>query len=111
MVVYTGAETKLALNEGKYLQKMSNLSHQLNIFFIINIGIMLTMAIFMSQIGTRYWIKNNMGSHYYIYSDQEPNVDINTYSTWSFMSFFLLFCYILPLDMAITIVIAKLFVT
>jgi magnesium-transporting ATPase (P-type) len=48
MVVYTGMETKLSLNEGKYLNKLSNLSYQLNIFLGINILVMSIMAILMS---------------------------------------------------------------
>lgn len=48
VVVYTGMETKLALNEGKYKKKISNLSYQLNCFLGINIIIMAIMAILMS---------------------------------------------------------------
>ena len=48
VVVYTGTETKLALNEGKSLNKLSNLSYQLNVFLGINIIVMSIMAILMS---------------------------------------------------------------
>jgi magnesium-transporting ATPase (P-type) len=111
MVIYTGSETKLALNEGKYLSKISNFTYQLNVFLLVNICVMLTMAILMSAIGTRSWIKNNMDSHFYIFSDQEPIVDIDEYSVKAFMSFYLLFSNLLPLDMAITIIIGKLIAT
>ena len=48
MVVYTGTDTKLALNEGKYRSKISNISYQTNILFAYNVIIMLVMAFIMS---------------------------------------------------------------
>ena len=110
VVVYTGMETKLALNEGKYLNKLSNLSYQLNIFLGINIIVMTIMAILMSLIGTRSWIKNNQDSHYYIYPE-DKEIDIRKTSAKAFMSFYLLFCNLLPLDMVVTLLIARLIVT
>ena len=55
MVVYTSKETKLALNEGKYTSKISEISYKLNIFLGINILFVLTFALTMSQIGNRLW--------------------------------------------------------
>jgi hypothetical protein len=102
MVVYTGTDTKLALNEGKYRSKISNISYQLNIFFACNVGVMIFMAFTMSQIGNRAWNKNLGPQHYYIFDEVEGSIDIGGYASKTFMSFFLLFCMILPLDMAIT---------
>jgi magnesium-transporting ATPase (P-type) len=48
MIVYTGTETKLAMNEGKYRSKISSFAKLLNIILAINIAIMFTMAILMS---------------------------------------------------------------
>jgi magnesium-transporting ATPase (P-type) len=48
MVVYTGTETKLALNEGKYRAKISSFAKKLNLVLVFNICMMLIMAIFMS---------------------------------------------------------------
>lgn len=58
MVVYTGPDTKLVMNQGNYRAKISSFAKQLNILLAVNIGIMLTMAVFMSQLGTRFWLRN-----------------------------------------------------
>ena len=49
--------------------------------------------------------------HYYIFDEIEQPIDIGKYSSKAFMSFFLLFCHILPLDMAITTLAAKIMQT
>ena len=103
-------ETKLALNEGKYLNKLSNLSYQINVFLGLNILIMAIMTIFMSQIGTRAWINNNRDSHYYIFPE-DKEIDMTKIQLRALMSFYLLFCNLLPLDMVITLLIARYMVT
>ena len=57
------------------------------------------------------WNKKNGLDHYYIFDEVErENGEINygKYAVNSFMSFYLLYCNLLPLDMAITLMLAKL---
>mgnify|MGYP006953011757 CR=1 FL=1 len=92
------------------MNKLSNLSYQLNVFLGINIIVMSVMAILMSQIGTRAWIKNNQDNHYYIFPE-DKEINIRETSLKALLSFYLLFCNLLPLDMVITLLIARLIVT
>jgi phospholipid-translocating ATPase len=108
MVIYTGTDTKLALNQGKYISKISNISWQLNIYFAINIAVMLVMAAMMAFVGNVTWNKNTGVKHYYIFDEAEGPIDYAKYSGTAFMSFYLLFANILPLDMAITLMLSKL---
>ena len=48
MIVYTGTDTKLALNEGEYQVKISSFAKQLNMFLAFNILMLFVMAILMS---------------------------------------------------------------
>ena len=48
LVIYTGIDTKLALNLCKYRFKMSRLEKTTNYLIFINVGIMLTFAIAMA---------------------------------------------------------------
>ena len=110
MVVYTGPDTKLVMNQGQYRAKISSFAKQLNILLAINIAIMLSMAIFMSQVGTRFWIRNNHKKHYYIYDAAEGEINIENYSFKALMSYYLLLNGLLPLDLAVTLMMSKLFV-
>lgn len=109
MVAYTGPDTKLVMNQGQYRAKISSFAKILNVLLAINITIMLTMAIFMSQVGTRLWTRNNHTLHYYIY-DEAEEVDIEAYSFKALMSYYLLLNGLLPLDLAVTLMLSKLFI-
>ena len=111
MVVYTSKETKLALNEGKYTGKISNIAYKLNIFLGINILFVLTAAISMSQIGNRVWNTRHSESYRYIFDAEEQPVEIGSYSFKAAMSFYLLLCNIVPLDMAVSMVIARVIIS
>jgi magnesium-transporting ATPase (P-type) len=108
MVVYTGTDTKLALNQGKYMNKISNISQQTNIFLAINIVVMLLMAASLAFIGNITWNKKYGNDHYYIFDEIEKPINYSKYALNSFLSFYLLFCNLLPLDMAISLMLAKL---
>lgn len=56
MVAYTGVDTKLILNQGKYSLKISSVFTKLNKYLAINFFIMISFTTGMSQIGTRAWI-------------------------------------------------------
>ena len=48
MVLYTGPETKLILNQGKYNFKQSQLDHMVNIFLGWNVAMMLLFSALLS---------------------------------------------------------------
>lgn len=106
MVVYTGPDTKLVLNQGKYKFKNSNLAKTINGFMIINLITMLVLDIFMSQIMNRTWNTNHT-DHHYLFPEEE--VDINGYSLTTIFNFYLLLNGFIPLDLAVTITLSKMF--
>ncbi len=67
------------------------------------------MAILMSQVGTRFWTRKNYKQHYYIY-DEAEEVDVEAYSFKALMSYYLLLNGLLPLDLAVTLMLSKLFI-
>ena len=74
----------------------------------MNIAVMLLMALMMAFIGNKTWNQKTGDVHYYIFDEIEKPIQYGKYAGTAFMSFYLLFANILPLDMAITIMIAKL---
>lgn len=115
LVVYTATDTKLALNEGKYRSKISEYARILNIFLSINIFIMFTALVFMSQVGNRKFNKKYGDQMYYVFDETEAakqedgKIDYEEYTFKAMMSFYLLFNGLLPLDLAVTLMITKLF--
>jgi phospholipid-transporting ATPase len=107
VVVYTGVETKLVLNQGKYSTKVSRIMFKLNTYMVINICTMFLQAIVMSMICNRIWTGNNAEKHTYIYPPEE-DVDVNFYSIKSLASFYLIFNGLIPLDLAVTFILVKL---
>jgi hypothetical protein len=74
MVLYTGKDTKLFLNQGEYKFKISKLSYMLNIFLVINLVIV--VIIMMSGfIGNLNWMKENSKKHFYIF----PEINFDNY--------------------------------
>jgi magnesium-transporting ATPase (P-type) len=107
IVVYTGIETKLVLNQGKYSTKVSHIMYKLNTYMLINICTMFFQAIVMSLICNRIWMSNNASFHYYIFPKGE-DIDVNLYSIKAFASFYLIFNGLIPLDLSVTFILVKL---
>jgi phospholipid-transporting ATPase len=105
MVLYTGSDTKLIMNEGKYQFKLSFLGRTMNKYMLINIVIMIFLVIIVTQILNRSWHSSH-GNHTYIFPEQP--VDVTYWSSNTIISFFLLCNGIIPLDLAITITLSKL---
>ena len=102
MVVYTGVDTKLVLNQGKYKFKISNLASKLNWYLFLNIVMMVILMFAMSQIGNRTWMYGIGEKHYYL------ELEDHEYWIWSSTgSFYLLLNSLVPLDLAVVITIAK----
>ena len=74
-MVYTGPDTKISLNEGKYSIKISDLTIKVNWYMIVNICIFLSIVFLMSQAGNRLSTEQISLTHYYIFPDSEQPVD------------------------------------
>jgi len=65
----------------------------------------------MSQIGTRSWLYSNWDEHWYIYPKEKEDVNKELTVFQALMSFYLLFNQLIPLDVAVNLVLTKLFYT
>jgi hypothetical protein len=84
MVLYTGKESKLFLNQGQYKFKISKLAYMLNIFLIINLSILCFIIVLDGYVGTLNWMQKNSSNMYYIFP--EKTVDSVLYSEYSMAS-------------------------
>ena len=98
IAVYTGDDTKLQQNIGKYQYKRSIIHSRLNrVFFYTFIG--LTVGISICCMYNRLWTQELYGKHWYIEFDEEETGFMGTLK--SFISLFLLCNYIIPIDVHI----------
>ena len=104
-MAFTGPQTKIALNQGKYKFKISHLNANLNFVMFWNVAAMLGMDLLMSQIGTRVWHTQNWAGHYYLFPEEEPA--INAFSFKASLSFYLLLNGLVPLDLMVAATLAK----
>ena len=54
IVVYTGVETKLVMNQGKYNFKVATLTNQFNMWLLFHVLLFVLLIIFSSQLGNRF---------------------------------------------------------
>lgn len=98
IVVYTGRETKLAQNLGNYKFKSSAMEQRTQVTLLINLVILIVfiaIASFINGVQT----KRLYESHYYLTDLVE---DSSTEATLkAIVSFYLLFGYLVPLDLAV----------
>lgn len=107
LVLFTGPETKLVLNQGKYKFKNSHITNQLNLAMFINCVTMVFFAILMSQILGRSWNINQAPKHYYIFPEEE--IPVGEYQFNTFFSFILIYNGLVPMDFLVSLGLAKLF--
>ena len=107
VVVYTGVETKLVLNQGKYKSKVSHIQYQLNTYMVINIVTMFASALIMALVCNRVWVGNNGKAHTYIFPPEEK-IDANLYAFKALASFYLIFNGLIPLDLSVFYLLVKL---
>jgi len=71
---------------------------------------MMVQALVMSQICNRVWMSNNRENMTYLFPDsvEEDPASNNEYSMRVFLSFYLAFNGLIPLDLAVTFVLVKL---
>ena len=71
---------------------------------------MLVQMLLMSQIGTRIWLYENLDKHYYIFPPgKEEDKEMTVFQ--ALMSFYLLFNQLIPMDLAINLILNKMFYT
>lgn len=108
LVTQTGVQTKIIMNQGKYLIKFSKIETTLNYFLITNVCLLLTMAGCLSIANWRF---NVAHYHEYLYVFQKPSLDEKQLAGAAFFSFYLILNSYVPLDLIIVIEIAKLVCT
>lgn len=101
-------QTKIIMNQGKYLTKFSKIEKSLNYFLITNVCLMLTMAACLTLANYTYNLKNS-DDQMYIF--QHPKLNIEQTAGSAFFSFYLILNSYVPLDLLIVIEIAKLLCT
>ena len=104
MVLYTGPETKLILNQGKYNFKQSKLDQMINIFLGWNVALMLLFSAALSY-GCYNFVLENKMYHSYLFMG---SADAKTQAVQVFGSFYLLNNSFIPLDIAVGLEVAKL---
>ena len=105
MVVYTGVDSKLILNLGKYVYKMSSFEKILNRIMVINLLLAITIAIF-TAIGAKVW-NDGHREHQYIFEDYD---DSGEYFILLFRIYLIVNSFV-PLDLLAMLEISKLMFT
>ncbi|KAH9160413.1 hypothetical protein LEN26_001860 [Aphanomyces euteiches] len=99
MVLYTGPETKIALNasDGEKKNKRSLVERSLDSFFVIVLVVLFTISLYCS-LGSQHWSTTN--DFYldpeYLYGDGDSTSD------YIFLSYVILFNNLIPLSMYVT---------
>ncbi|XP_053687798.1 phospholipid-transporting ATPase IF isoform X2 [Sabethes cyaneus] len=102
--VYTGQNTKLALNSKMTSNKMSSSEGYINrylVFFLVLLVAIVTVSFFMKRYNDRYHVEHNryLGEHLATYQVSQFLQD--------FFSFLILFNYLIPISLYVTIEMAK----
>ena len=111
LVVYTGVETKLVMNQGNYVFKISRLAYLTNWILGVLLVFFVLAIILSSQVGNRIGTQS-IQKHLYIfpeYADGTLNTEIFTWA--STLSFYLLYNGLFPLDLPIATLFAQTFYT
>ena len=108
IVIATGVQTKIIKNQGTYKVKQSRLERMTNIFLLINLAFMLSMALSLT-IANYYFNLRNYDAYFYIFEKSEFTEGELAFR--AFFSFYLILNAYIPLDLIIVIEIAKLIST
>lgn len=71
LVLYTGPETKLILNQGNYRFKQSHVDKMINVLLIYNAAMML-LVVFMLTLLSYQFTENNIDRHPYVFQNSDP---------------------------------------
>lgn len=106
VVVYTGADSKIILNQGHYSYKYSSIEKKLNRIFLIQIFQVFFLCVVFTLCGFGFISENENSPQYNISEDNSSNVVL-----FSFFSFFLMLMRLVPLDLIINTELGKIFVS
>lgn len=112
MVVYTGEETKMVMNQGQYQFKISKLMYMFNVTLSIALVVFFLLIIFSSQLGNRLGIRSLL-THTYIYDEvnQGKEVNVEDYTFKSIFTFFILYNSLFPLDLPVSLLFSRILYT
>lgn len=105
MVVYTGTDSKLIMNLGKYVYKMSSFDKILNRIMVLNLLLAISIALIFA-IFSVVWYKNHE-EHYYIWEDFNSDA---MYIIYMFRIYLIVNSFV-PLDLLAMLEISKLLFT
>ena len=103
LVLYTGNDTKLILNQGNYRFKQSHVDKVINKILLVNFVLMLSYGAILSYCNYLF-VSENMDGHAYIFEGAET---AKVQSLKSFGSFFLINNSFIPLDLAVALEMGK----
>ena len=103
LVLYTGNDTKLILNQGSYRFKQSHVDVMINKILLFNIVLMLSFGVILAYCNYVF-TEANIDKHSYIFENSESAEEI---ATKSYFSFFLLNNSFIPLDLAVGLEMGK----
>ncbi|XP_074634074.1 phospholipid-transporting ATPase IF-like isoform X2 [Acropora palmata] len=107
VAVYTGAETKMALNQQQGAHKFSTVEKTMNTFLIVFLVILLCQAALCT--GLMYWKQGTpTGIPSYVYTEK-PKVTFTGSNGVldSFLVFLILFNYVIPISLYVTVELQK----
>lgn len=108
LVLYTGRETKIFLNQGRYHFKQSQIERKLNIILFVNIIVLFTLDGIMTGRYLNFLLQKGSTLNY-IFPDGNPNA--SSYAGADVGSFFLLLNSLIPLALVVELELIKLFFT
>ena len=103
LVLYTGNDTKLVLNQGSYRFKQSHVDQMINKVLLVNIVLLLLLCVIMAQFNYLF-ASENYDSHSYIFAKGET---AEILAAKSLGSFFLINNSFIPLDLAVGLEMGK----
>jgi len=103
LVLYTGNDTKLILNQGKYRFKQSHVDGMVNKILTINIILMLTLCAIMAYLNYRF-VTSYEEKYIYIFEKSESPAVLGAKA---FGSFFLMNNSFIPIDLAVGLEMGK----
>ncbi|XP_069104110.1 phospholipid-transporting ATPase IF-like isoform X3 [Argopecten irradians] len=106
--IYTGPETKMALNSKNKVTKFSKVERAMNTFLIIFLVVLLVESVTCT--GLKYWFVNhsNVKDKLWYVPDMDKESELTALrAVETFLSFMVLFNYFIPISMYVTVEIQK----
>ncbi|XP_063428807.1 phospholipid-transporting ATPase IF-like isoform X5 [Mytilus trossulus] len=105
--VYTGSQTKMALNSKAKSTKFSRVERGLNTFLLAFIGILLTEALISTILKYWYVRQDFMQNSWYLPSVKEEKKLTVKSALQDFLAFMVLYNYIIPISLYVTVEVQK----